>query len=223
MLATSLATTIVTAEDSGFLSDYSLLTTDDQSGFTRAYIAPGAVDRIAQFNQVMIDQPSIIISADSKYKGAKPNDILEVSEMLRTAMSEGVSESFPVVTEPGEGAALISWAVSNVYLKKAKRGLLGYTPVGAVAFGAKNMMSDVIDKTRASDVVFEIEATNSLTGEVFFAMIYELPQEKKEAEWGDALALANGIGKRIGCRLNNSRLAVDERTDCLAIPIAVTN
>jgi len=217
------AVSLAWAEDSGFLSDYSILTPDDEYGFTRAYIAPGALERIAQFNQVMIDQPSIIISADSKYRGAKPNDVLEVSEMLRTAMSEGVSESFSVVTEPGEGAALISWAVSNIYLKKAKRGVLGYTPVGAVAFGAKNMVSDVVDKTRAYDVIFEVEATNSLTGEVFFAMVYEMSDKQKETEWGDALALANGIGKRIGCRLSNSRLAVDDRADCLAIPVTAVD
>jgi hypothetical protein len=48
----------------------------------------------------------------------------------------------------------MSWAVSNIRLNKAKRGLLTYTPVGAVAYGAKTLASDVIDKTRAFDLVF---------------------------------------------------------------------
>jgi hypothetical protein len=134
-------------------------------------------------------------------------------------MAEGVSQSFPVVSEPGDGAALMSWAVSNVYLKKAKRGLLSFTPVGAVAYGAKKLASDAIDNSRAYDVVFEVEGTDSTTGEVFFAMTINMAEAGDEVEFESGLMLANGMGRRIGCRLNNSRLAVDQREDCLAIPI----
>lgn len=207
------------AQDSGFLTDYSNLEPLAGSGNAKAYVAPGAVDAIARFNKVMVDQPSIIISPDSKYKGAKPADIAEVGEMLRAAVTQGIAGSFPVVEEPGEGAALLSWAVSNIYLKKAKRGLLGFTPVGAVAYGAKQLASDVVDNTRAFEVVFEVEATDSVTGEVLFAMVYDMADGKKEVEWEDALEFAEGIGERIGCRLNNARLAEANRVNCLTIPL----
>ena len=122
--------------------------------------------------------------------------------------------------EPGDGAALMNWAVSNIHLKKAKRGLLSYTPVGAVAYGAKTLASDIIDKTRAFDVVIEVEATDSATGEVLFAMVYDMSKEEgEEIAWEDALAFANGIGRRIGCRLNNSHLTENERVDCLNISL----
>ena len=213
------ATPLVQAQDSGFLTSYDNLTPNAETGFTRAYIAPGAIDSIARFNQLMVDQPEIILAADSKYRGAKPQDILEVSETLRAAMIDGIGGRFPVVNAPGEGAALMSWAVSNIYLKKAKRGLLGYTPVGAVAYGAKTLASDVVDKTRAYDVVFEFEATHSVTGEVLFAGVVNLSEAGEEVEFESALALANGIGQRIGCRLNNARIAVADREDCLAISL----
>ena len=207
------------AQDSGFLTSYDNLTAGDTFGFTRVYIAPGSIDSIAAYNQIMVDQPEIMIAADSKYRGAKPQDMIEVSETLRAALIDGIGGRFPVVNAPGEGAALMSWAVSNIYLKKAKRGLLGYTPVGAVAYGAKTLASDVVDNTRAYDVVFEFEATDSVSGAVLFAGVINLGAAGDEVEFDSALALANGIGKRIGCRLNNSRIAAGDREDCLAIPL----
>lgn len=207
------------AEDSGFLTSYDKLTEGKTFGFTRVFIAPGAIDSISAYNQIMVDQPEISIAADSKYRGAKPQDMLEVSEALRAAVIEGIDGRFPVVNAPGEGAALLSWAVSNVYLKKRKRGVLGYTPVGAVAHGVRNLASDAVDKTRAYDVVLEFEATDSVTGDVLFAGVIDLGASGEEVEFESALAVANGIGMRIGCRLNNARIAADDREDCLAIPI----
>jgi hypothetical protein len=219
-LVATLISTGAMAEDSGFLTDYSKLTDGGASGFTRAYIAPGALETIARFNKVMIDQPSFVISPDSKYKGVKPNDIVVVGEELRAAVIDGVRTRFEVVEEPGDGAAVMSWAVTNLRLTKAKRGLLSYTPVGAVAYAGKTVMSDVVEKTRAFDVVFEVEATDSVTGEVLFAMVYDMTKKGEEAQWGDALALANGLGQRVGCRLRNASLAAADREDCLGIPIS---
>jgi hypothetical protein len=207
------------AQDSGFLTSYDNLTSDNSFGFSRWFIATGAFDKLAAYNQIMIDQPEIIIAADSKYKGAKPQDLLDVSETLRAVMIDGIGGRFPVVNAPGEGAALMSWAVSNIYLKKRKRGVLGYTPVGAVAYGARNLASAAVDKARAYDVVFEFEATDSTTGEVLFAGVIDLGAAGNEVEFETALTLANGIGKRIGCRLNNARIAVADREDCVAIPL----
>lgn len=70
----------VLAEDSGFLTDYTKLSPGGNSGFTRAYIAPGAPDAIARFGSVMVDQPSFVISPKSKYKGLKPSDSVVVGE-----------------------------------------------------------------------------------------------------------------------------------------------
>jgi hypothetical protein len=214
-----LACSSVAAQDSGFLTDYSKLSPGGDSGFTRVHIAPGAIDRVGRFDHVMIDQPSLVLSPDSKYKGVKPSDIASVAESLRASMIEGVETRITVSEEPGEDVGLVSWAVSNIRVNKAKRGVLSYTPVGAVAYGAKTLASDVIDKTRAFDVVLEGEVTDSVTGEVLFAMVLDVTEAGEEAQWGDALALTNRFGQRLGCRIKNARLPVEEREDCLAIPI----
>lgn len=210
----------VNAGDVQFLTDYSKLADGGDSGFTKMYIAPGGVDRIAHIASVMVDQPEFFIDPESKYKGIKPGDALAVGEELRAAMIEGIGQSLEITEEPGADTALISWAVTNLRLEKKRRGVLGYTPVGAVAYGVKKQLSDVVDKTRAFDVTFEVEASDVDTGEVIFAMVFDMTEAGIEAEWDDALTLANGLGKRIGCRINNSRLAVADRVDCMAIPVA---
>lgn len=220
LLTLAAAPLALAQENSGFLTSYDNLSSPGGiAGFTSAYIAPGALDSIARYNQIMVDQPEIILAADSEYRGAKPQDLLEVSEALRAAMIEGIGGRFPVVNAPGAGAGLMSWAVTNVHLKKKKRGLLGYTPVGAVAYGARNLATDAVDKTRAFDVVFEFEGSDSVNGEVLFAGIVNLGEAGEEVEFDTALGAAYGIGQRIGCRLNNARVGVAEREDCTAIPL----
>lgn len=218
-IAGCLACSNVLAQDSGFLSDYSKLIADTDTGFTRAYVAPGTIDKVGRFSHVMVDQPSIVISPESKYQGTKPSDIASVAEALRASLIEGIQTRFAVSEEPGENVGLVSWAVSNVRLAKAKRGVLSFTPVGAVAYGAKTLASDVIDKTRAFDIVIEGELTDNATDEVLFAMVLNVTEAGEEADWEDGLALVNRFGQRLGCRFNNARLAVEDREDCLAIPV----
>lgn len=211
----------VCAQDSGFLEDYSKLTEGGNSGFTRTYIAPGAPDAMANITNLMVDQPEIFIDPASKYKGVKPSDAVAVAEELRAAFIQGIQKTVPVVEEAGEGTGLLSWAVTNIRVNKKKRGVLGYTPVGAVAYGVKSGLSDVVDKTRAFDVTFEVEGRDAATGQVLFAMVFDMGDTGEEVQWRDALTLSEGLGKRTACRLTNTKLAASERVDCMNIPIAI--
>ncbi len=220
LLTLAAAPLALAQENSGFLTSYDNLESNDNVlGFTKVYVADGAAERVASFNRIMVDQPVIVIAADSKYRGAKPQDILEIGEALRAAMIEGVAGHIPVVDAPGDGAALMSWAVSNVHLQKKKRGLLGYTPVGAVAYGAKNLASDAVDKTRAFDVVIEFEVTDSATDDVLFAGIVNLGEAGEEVEFDSGLGVAYAIGQRMGCRVRNAAMDPSQQEDCLAIPL----
>lgn len=217
--ASCLASASLSAADSGFLTDYSTLTEGGKTGFTKAYVAPGAFDKVGRFDSVMVDSPEFFVDPKSKYKGYKPADAAVVGEDLRAALIEGIGNAVTVVDEPGENTALLSWAVTNIRLNKKKRGVLGYTPVGAVAYGAKKALSDVVDNTRAFDVTFEVEGTDAKTGEVLFAMVFDLAEQGVEVDWDDAIALSTGLGKRIGCRINNPSLPAEKRKDCVTIPV----
>ena len=88
----------------------------------------------------MVDQPEILFSPDSEVKGMKPDDLKALSEALRDTLS---GQHWP--------RAAIRWPRSPVpacstcgsrsptwWSKKKKRGLLAYTPVGAVVKGARD-------------------------------------------------------------------------------------
>lgn len=215
----ALASPTLNAQDVNFLSDYSKLTDGSGTGFTKVFIAPGAFGKVANLTALMVDQPEIFIDPKSKYKGIKPSDATAVAEMLRAALIEGIGTSIPVVDEPGDSTGLISWAVTNVRVNKKKRGVLGYTPVGAVAYGVKTQMTDIVDKTQAFDVVFELEGSDINTGEVYFAMVYDFKEEGVKEVWQNALELAEGLGKRVGCRVKNTGLAENQRQDCMSISL----
>ena len=68
---------------SGFMSDYTKLEKVTDGSADYRYIAPGAEDRMAQYDAVMIDQPEIFIANDSPYRGVKPKHIDALAEALR--------------------------------------------------------------------------------------------------------------------------------------------
>jgi hypothetical protein len=215
------------AEESGFLEDYSILGPDGAYGNARMFVAEGTLERMANYSKVMIDQPLIYIDPDSKSKGMKPDTMTAIAEMLRSAVSDAVSEQYQVVEEKGEGVLYFRWAVTNMYLQKPKRGVLSFTPVGAVAYAAKSGLSDFVDKNTLVDLRLEGELLDSVTGEVFVALTLDRGQRKDKwenisedpASWEELFAVGTALGQRFGCRLNNSRTVESERVDCAKIKL----
>jgi len=218
---------LATAEESGFLEDYSILGPLGEYGNVRQYVAEGAKERMANYSKVMIDQPLIYIDPDSKSKGMKPDTMTAIAEILRSAVSDAVTEQYQVVEEQGEGVLYWRWAITNMYLQKPKRNLLTYTPVGALGYAAKSGMSDFVDKNTLVDMRLEGELLDSVTGEVFVAMTLERGQRKDKfanisedpASWEELFAVGTALGQRFGCRLNNARTDVSKRVDCSKIKI----
>ena len=137
---------LATAEESGFLEDYSILGATGEYGAANMYVADGAIERMIDYSKIMIDQPWIFLDPDSKSKGMKPDTMTTIAETLRSALSEVISEQYEVVEEPGEGVLYFRWAITNLYLQKPKRNILTFTPVGALAHAAKSGLSDFVDK-----------------------------------------------------------------------------
>lgn len=215
------------AEESGFLEDYSILGATGEYGAARMYVAQGTVERMAHFDKIMIDQPFIYIDPDSKSKGMKPDTMASIAETLRAAVTEGIADQYQVVEEKGEDTLYWRWAVTNMYLQKPKRNLLTYTPVGVVGYAAKSGMTDFVGKNNLVDLRLEGELRDSLTGELFVAMTLERGQRKDKsakvsedpATWEELFSIGSALGKRFGCRLNNSRSAASEHQDCSKIVI----
>ena len=114
-------------QDIGFLTDYSLLKTRQGDMVNRVYIVPNAIERLKDYDAVLVDQPEIFISPDSKYKGAKPDQLKQLADTARLAMMERLEAGgYTVADGPGPGVLYMRWAIADLYLKKKKRGLLSF-------------------------------------------------------------------------------------------------
>ena len=225
LLATVLVPGFASAQESGFLDDYSILGNEGEWGKAKMYVSDTTIERVAQYDKIMIDQPWIYIDPESKSKGMKPDTMTSIAETLRSAVSGAISHSYQVVEEKGEGVLYFRWAITNMYLQKPSRKLLAYTPVGIVGHAAKGALTDFIDKNDLVDMRLEGELLDSVTGEVFVAMTVERGQRKDKsaklketpATWDELFAIGTALGERFVCRLDNTRVDAGKRKDCTEI------
>lgn len=216
------ATVAIAAENfvpSGFMTDYSQLEKLDDSISDYRYLAEGAMERIAQYDAVMIDQPEIFIAADSPYGGAKPKHLEALAESLRAGIISALSEDYDIVEKPGANVMYIRPALTNLRLTKKKRRIVGYTPIGLVGgavVGAAT--SDLAKKANLQDVVIEGEVYDSMTEERLVALI-DKRGEGREApsSWEELEDAMLRYGKLVHCRLGNSRIAEEDRVNCAAV------
>jgi hypothetical protein len=206
------------AEDSGFLPNYEGLTFEAGEFGGKTSPIPNITDKMAILNKIMVDQPEIFISPDSAYKGMKPDDALAISEALRTAVMGNIKEE-NLVEEVGPNVIYLRMAITDVHLKKKKRRLISYTPVGIVANVAKNIVvTDMVKKIDLEKVTIEAQSINSATGENLGTLVIKLSlaadDDSDEATWDNLTEKFDAIGKQIACRVRNSKVVAGEREDC---------
>ncbi len=114
-----------------FLTDYSLLEPNVEGKFVlHRYFDVNVVRRMADYNAIFVDQPEIFIAADSKYKGAKGDQLKALADVARLATMERLeANGYTIATEPGANTLYFRWAITDLYLQKKKRGILSFTPL----------------------------------------------------------------------------------------------
>lgn len=203
---------------SDFLSDYSKLHKSSDEYMDYKFLAPGAPDKMTNYTAVMIDQPEIFIASNSKYKGMKPDDMKALADAFRSSMAQAFAGTYMVVDQAGPNVLYLRFAISNLQLKKHKRGLLGYTPIGFVAGAAKSALtSDITKKIDLKGLTMEMEVLGS-NGKEQLAAVVETRSGKKDepASWDELEALIDVYSQRVVCNLDNARLAEDNRVDCVS-------
>ena len=203
---------------SGFMTDYSQLERAEEAPNVWRYLAPGGTERIAAYNAVMIDQPEILIAEDSDYRGGKPRHMEALAETFREGLIDALSQDYTIVEEPGPNVMYASMALSDVHLKKKKKRLIGYTPIGLVGGAvAGAATSDLAKKADLESAVLEFEVFDSTSEERIVAVIdtrgYDL---EAPTNWAEVAIVADSYGLLALCRLNNSKFEMDMRKDCIA-------
>jgi hypothetical protein len=205
-------------QSSDFLSDYSKLKQSSDKYMDYTYLAEGAPGKMAKYNAVMIDQPEIFVAPKSKYKGMKPDDMKALGDAFRAGMAESLSATYMIVDQTGPNVLYVRFAISNVQLKKKRKGLLGYTPIGLVTGAAKSAMtSDITKKIDLKGLTIEMEVLDSNSQDQLAALLETRSGKKNDpASWAELEALITVYSQRISCNLDNARRAVEDRVDCLS-------
>jgi hypothetical protein len=214
----------VSAQDGGFFTDPSLLKPWDQGTFDLGYVDPDILQKAQRYNAVMVDQPEIKIAADSKYKSAKGDDLKQLADVGRLAMIERLEAGgWEVVEEPGPDVVYMRWAIFDLQLKKKKRGVLSYTPVGFVVHTtAQAAIQDLWKKVNILELGLMIEWLDSQSGGVLSAGLARRGTGDKSqlVSWEELDALFKTIGEQTRCHMDNNKLPEGKkRLDCDSIVI----
>jgi hypothetical protein len=206
--------------DKSFLSDYSKLQATplpNNAGTDLVYIPPGVFERLGKYNSVLVDEPEVLISPNSDYKGAKPEDLLAVAQAVRTDFDGQLTAGgYKVVDAPGPGVIYVKMAVTDLSLKRKKRGILGYTPIGFVVKAGADALRDMMQKYDIMGMTIQAELLDSQSNEVL-AQVVALRgavDQSKRMDFDQLNAAIKDFGSRVRCRLDNAHVPAAEQINC---------
>jgi hypothetical protein len=212
-----------------FLTDYSLLKPFADGVADYAYVSPTAFKDLANYDALIVDQPEVFISPDSDYKGAKPDNLKAIADLMRSSLATRLEEGgFNIVQAAGPGVLYLRFALADLQLIKKKRGLTAYSPTGFIAHATvQGLTKDLAKKVRIDYLTIELELTDSMTGEVLFAGLISKGREEEDekseiVQWDVFEAFLQNLGRRIECRLSNAKLPESDWEDCVAIRAELT-
>lgn len=205
--------------DQTFLTDYSKLQATplkDNKGTDLLYVAPGAFDRLNKYTAVMVDEPEVLISANSDYKGAKPTDLEAISAQVRGDVTETLKAGgYGVVDSPGPNVLYLKMAVTDLSLKRKKRGLLGYTPIGFVVKAGADAMRDMMQKYDIMGAAIQAQITDSTSNEVLAELVGLRGNNGQRMDFSELDTNVKSFASRLRCRLDNSHVPAAQQIDCL--------
>jgi hypothetical protein len=216
-----------TAQEESFFTDPSVLETWEKGTFDLGWVRPDIAEWAPKYDSVMVDQPEVFVSDDSKYKGAKADHLKTLSDAARLAVIERLEAGgYAIVEEPAPNVVYIRWALHDIYLKKKKRGILSYTPLGMVVHAtAQAAVRDVWKKIDINELGLKIEWIDSSTGELLSAGTANRGLRKSKGQkaqlvrWEELYALFYTIGEQTRCHMDADVKPEAADIDCDAIVI----
>ena len=205
--------------DQTFLSDYSKLQAKplpNNAGTDLLYVPAGVFERLAKYNAIMVDEPEVLISATSDYKGAKPTDLEAVATLVRTDISDAMKAGgYGVVDAAGPSVLYLKIAVTDLSLKKKKRRLLAYTPVGFVVNAGVKALQDMMEKYDIMGAAIQGQISDSTSNEVLAEFVALRGNNGERMEFKQLDADIKSFASRLRCRLDNAHVPAAQQIDCL--------
>jgi hypothetical protein len=173
----------------------------DRKGAYR-YIKPDV--KLETYDRLAIDTIEVFLHEDSPYKGFQADDFKVITDTMRRALVDSLEPAYPVVDKAGPNTIVLKMAITGVKLKKKKRGLLGYTPIGAVVTATQDQ---VASRTVLLDASLEAEFYDSQSGDKIAVVVDQnLARDfKGDAESWDGMKQILGFyGERIKAALDTA-------------------
>jgi len=205
--------------DQTFLSDYSKLQATplpNNAGTDLLYVPSGAFERLSKYNAIMVDEPEVLISATSDYKGAKPTDLEAIATLVRSDVSDALKAgSYGVVDAAGPSVLYLKIAVTDLSLQKKKRRLLAYTPIGFVVNAGVKALQDMMQKYDIMGAAIQGQISDSSSNEVLAEFVALRGNNGKRMDFDEFDKDIKGFASRLRCRLDNAHGPADQKIDCL--------
>ena len=122
-----------------------------------------------------------------------------------------------LVSSAGPTTLYLRTGLTEVGLKKKKKHLLQFTPVGFAVTLATSPLRDVMDKIDLQRFTIEVEALESESGEWVGSLVDRSRSSGDKdtgASWESVVQDLEIGAKRMECRMENSRLSPESRKDC---------
>ena len=190
-------------------------------GFDLTYIAPGAFEKLADYEGIIIDQPEIWVDPESNYRGTQPEYMKAVVELVRhTLVGQMLRGGNNIVDVPGPGVLFMRVAVTDLYFKKKKGAVIVYQPIGTVS--DEELLRTLFKKIDILEFALQMEIVDSRTEELLGAIVIRRGELKKgrkgidgRLDFGEFWAIIDEYADRVRCRFDNAKRPKEEWVDCL--------
>ena len=154
----------------------------------------------------------------------KPDNAKAIADLIRARVTENVTKrGYKVVEEPGPDVLYMRLALTDLYLKKKKRGILSFTPVGRVAHIGAQAVKDMMSKVDIIEMALQMEMLDSQSGEVLAAAVVKrgarkdkkTGQKLERMDFDEFRAILQEYGARFSCRLENAKTPEAQQIDCM--------
>ncbi|KAF0101791.1 MAG: hypothetical protein FD187_1834 [bacterium] len=188
-----------------FISNMPALQSDAAGPGSQRWMAPTA--NLANYDKVLLEPLTLYIAPDSEEKGLNPDALKSLADEFHKLVSNQLEPSYPVVNKPGKGVLVLRPALTNVQIKKKSRGLLSFTPIGLVAYAAREAYAKEYSLEKAA---LEVEVLDGVSGERIGVLIDRSPEktnvsEDKSLDWTRIEDTYTFYAKRLQQRLDAAR------------------
>jgi len=211
----------------GFLSVSldDMQTVPREKGVDLLYIAPGAFERLGDYDAVMIDQPEVWIDRASDYPGTKPDYLKAIVDVVRDKLTGAlVRGGHDVVEAPGPSVVFIRTALTDLYLKKKPgKEARGYSAIGSQT--PEQMMRAMLKYFDVVEMALQLEVVDLDTEAVLGAVVIQRGERGTRAnanddqrlDFSEFLAIVDEYSGRVRCRFDNGKRALEDWIDCSAL------